>query len=50
MKTIFLTFLACLICFCGQAADKVSYTEADLISFSFAAIRAVNSGFSFNGL
>ena len=33
MKTIFLTFLACLICFCGQAADKVSYTEADRVVF-----------------
>ena len=33
MKTIFLTFLVCLICFCGQAADKVSYTEADRVVF-----------------
>ena len=33
MKTIFLTFLACFICICGQAADKVSYTEADRVVF-----------------
>ena len=33
MKTIFLTFLVCLICFCGQVADKVSYTEADWVVF-----------------